>query len=957
MANEPTRKDAGIVTAYGAAVRGGYTGTYEEFCRQQANYAEYAQEVEEAKEAAQEAAGTAQTAAETATAGAESAGASAENAIDAAAVAVDAAASAQQDKEAAAGSASAAAGSATAAGQAQTAAAGSATAAGQAQTAAEGAATAAGQSKTAAESAAGRAEAAMESYAEMTAEAETLEPGSQATAELDRTGNHPVLKLGLPEGGQGDPGVSPTVTVTDITGGHRVTITDAEGDHTFDVMNGIDGTGAVDSVNGKAGAVVLDGRDINVNNSAQTPETIEEALGDVNRALNVLNYDGFVYEVLPNTEVNRDTGETAEHSGYKTVYKIKLDEQQLIIRSGTRLPYGCLYETNGNWKSRASIEKDIDNVFTSTNGGYLSFCGGNSAIDAITVIKVKTDNTLAKTNVPADAKATGDRITSEVGIIDGVLNKYCFYPMLTSFPTGTRSGVTYTWSGNKCTVTGEASADSYNEIYNRSSGLPGGLTAGDKCQVIFDSDNENVRLSFAFYGASNTYISTVEFTESGELTIPSNALATTIRLLVANGVEFEEAAHVSVDLGYNLPNTVLKQKIDDMEEEVNDNKTETDSEIKNIKKVVTTTRNLFSVYDVVLGKGANMGANSKRALSAPFEITSAGLSWIANKLPSNLQYRGFVYDYDGQGNNDWIELSTVTDPNTYASIEEDSSYVGKYAYIMFSTINDQNITAQDFFGLEMEVENGLNASVYIPHETAVDNVAREKAKTQTKLTVCSYNVGHFANGVGTVPADDSLAVSQMKAFLNNYDPDILLLQENLTTFPALDETSRDILYAPLYPSAVATSNMAAQESKYKLINTGIGALPSGRNYTYGTAIIDGKEVFVGSFHCVVTEEDHGLPEYNYILNLLETKKSFIIGGDFNAGLFGYGEQNVYDLFINEGYNVSNYGYLGSIQPSGYRGLDNIITSQDIIIGKRMIPDIASQMQSDHLPVIAELFIT
>ena len=288
MANEPTRKDAGIVTAYGAAVRGGYTGTYEEFCRQQANYAEYAQDVEEAKEAAQEAAGTAQTAAETATAGAESAGASAGNAIDAAAVAVDAAASAQQDKEAAAGSATAAAGSATAAGQSQTAAAGSATAAGQAQTAAEGAAAAAGQSKTAAESAAGRAEAAMESYAEMTAEAETLEPGSQATAELDRTGNHPVLKLGLPEGGQGDPGVSPTVTVTDITGGHRVTITDAEGDHTFDVMNGIDGTGAVDSVNGKTGTVVLDGRDLNVNNSESNPETIEEALGDVNRALNAL---------------------------------------------------------------------------------------------------------------------------------------------------------------------------------------------------------------------------------------------------------------------------------------------------------------------------------------------------------------------------------------------------------------------------------------------------------------------------------------------------------------------------------------------------------------------------------------------------------------------------------------------------------------------------------------------
>lgn len=40
------------------------------------------------------------------------------------------------------------------------------------------------------------------------------------------------------DGAPGADGVSPTVTVTDITGGHRVVITDAEGDHQFDVMDG-----------------------------------------------------------------------------------------------------------------------------------------------------------------------------------------------------------------------------------------------------------------------------------------------------------------------------------------------------------------------------------------------------------------------------------------------------------------------------------------------------------------------------------------------------------------------------------------------------------------------------------------------------------------------------------------------------------------------------------------------
>lgn len=40
------------------------------------------------------------------------------------------------------------------------------------------------------------------------------------------------------DGQDGTDGISPTVTVTDITGGHHVVITDAEGDHQFDVMDG-----------------------------------------------------------------------------------------------------------------------------------------------------------------------------------------------------------------------------------------------------------------------------------------------------------------------------------------------------------------------------------------------------------------------------------------------------------------------------------------------------------------------------------------------------------------------------------------------------------------------------------------------------------------------------------------------------------------------------------------------
>lgn len=47
-------------------------------------------------------------------------------------------------------------------------------------------------------------------------------------------------------GPQGEPGISPTVSVEPIGGGHKVTITDADGQHPFDVLDGRDGEGSGD---------------------------------------------------------------------------------------------------------------------------------------------------------------------------------------------------------------------------------------------------------------------------------------------------------------------------------------------------------------------------------------------------------------------------------------------------------------------------------------------------------------------------------------------------------------------------------------------------------------------------------------------------------------------------------------------------------------------------------------
>lgn len=73
----------------------------------------------------------------------------------------------------------------------------------------------------------------------------TLPAGSSAAVTNSGTSTDPVLNFGIPQGAAGTDGVSPEVTISSITGGHTVTITDA--DHpTGQSFNVMDGSGVTD---------------------------------------------------------------------------------------------------------------------------------------------------------------------------------------------------------------------------------------------------------------------------------------------------------------------------------------------------------------------------------------------------------------------------------------------------------------------------------------------------------------------------------------------------------------------------------------------------------------------------------------------------------------------------------------------------------------------------------------
>lgn len=76
------------------------------------------------------------------------------------------------------------------------------------------------------------------------------------------------------DGAPGQDGVSPVITVTDITGGHRVTISDAVGTQSFDVMDGTNGTDGQPGQNGVSPVVtvtdITDGHQVSITDASST---------------------------------------------------------------------------------------------------------------------------------------------------------------------------------------------------------------------------------------------------------------------------------------------------------------------------------------------------------------------------------------------------------------------------------------------------------------------------------------------------------------------------------------------------------------------------------------------------------------------------------------------------------------------------------------------------------------
>lgn len=124
----------------------------------------------------------------------------------------------------------------------------------------------------------------------------TAIPNGYRITITDADGSHVFDIYNGNDGETGPAGYSPTVTVQTITGGHSITITDEDGDHTFNVLDGLNGVDGDDGISPEVSITPITGGhrvtivDVNGSHSFDVMDGVTGATGN-GIASTVLNQD------------------------------------------------------------------------------------------------------------------------------------------------------------------------------------------------------------------------------------------------------------------------------------------------------------------------------------------------------------------------------------------------------------------------------------------------------------------------------------------------------------------------------------------------------------------------------------------------------------------------------------------------------------------------------------------
>lgn len=246
----------------------------------------------------------------------------------------------------------------------------------------------------------------------------------------------------------------------------------------------------------------------------------------------------------------------------------------------------------------------------------------------------------------------------------------------------------------------------------------------------------------------------------------------------------------------------------------------------------------------------------------------------------------------------------------------------------------------------------------------------------------SWNIGHYAKGNASESRITSETYEQAKrdfrTLLHNQAADVCGICEFSSIFyPTTQETAKDAIFAQY-----KYSEEGIRTGGYEGIAF-FGGFPMAdkQEWTWGSLRnmsvrinAGGKSIILCEVHIPWNDRTAHANAIAYVLDKFKDEPYVVIAGDFN--LYADEEMDDLQLFIDEGYQVANWGYMGKILTSynniiNSNYLDNIAVKGGSIVHTQVVqntpegkdpdnPDPADESAwdavnlSDHFPIISDI---
>ena len=386
-----------------------------------------------------------------------------------------------------------------------------------------------------------------------------------------------------------------------------------------------------------------------------------------------------------------------------------------------------------------------------------------------------------------------------------------------------------------------------------------------------------------------------------------------------------------------------------------------------ISDVTETTRNIFDKNHVNRIDGYIYGAGNHNIVASddpdlaisvfvPVKPSTTYMVTIPTLTASRLA-AGATLDYPTIGTNCPVWVANYGGKSIQITTGEASKYLVVWVKAGIDSLADY---AKTIDGLQ--IEEGATATPYIEHESATDYVVRNE--NQTKITVATWNIGHFSNGTQTSSAvTDANYDEKRTAFrglINDLNADLFGLQEYTSVWARLtggNKTAAADLFqiyrsgfvgqAIRYSCNAEYTNLPlsdVQKVDYEcnqdaVITHTTAIQATDYYYLKGTLHLMGKDITVIITHCAfdLNNTQVETDQYAELVEKFGGEDRVIILGDFNAT----GGSSEFDVFANAGFTLANHGYMGDFKtyPSASTTsgvLDNIIVKGLQMSNIRMI---------------------